>query len=76
MMTGCAVVTYDLGALKEVIGECGFVVKTEKEFLTAMERIDTINNTKVREWAMKWDARKIVGDYIPLMEKVVNGLRW
>ena len=75
MACGCPVITYDRGAMKEVIGTGGVVVDTEAEFLNAMENIDCLD-INPREWAQKWDIHKVVGDYLPLYEEVANGLRW
>ncbi len=77
MMCGCPVITYNFGAMSEVIKDSygGFVVNSEEEFLWAMDR--TLDREKVRQYAVdRWAVDKIVKNYLVLLEEVVSGRRW
>ena len=76
MMCGCPVITYNIGALNEVVGLGGLVVNTEDEFIKAMQEVQYFPRDEVRKWALKWDRTNIVGDYVKLMEEVAGGKRW
>lgn len=72
---GTPVITYNKGALKEVVGGGGRVVDTEVELLDAM-RNPNRSTKECRDWSMRWDVRKVVEDYVKLYEEVADGKRW
>ena len=72
---GCPVITWNKGAMREVIGNAGYVVDTEEEFLYAMEHC-YISPSVCRERALRWSVDKVVKDYVGLYGEVANGLRW
>ena len=76
MMCGCSVITYNLGAMKEVMGDYGCVVDTEEQFLAAMGAVPPTPEI-VRNYALsRWATSKVVADCLKLLEEVAGGRRW
>ena len=76
LMTGCSVITYDLGAMKEIVGSWGAVVDTENDFLLAMQRKPPAP-IGCREYAIsRWETNRVVSNYIKLYKEVAEGKRW
>lgn len=73
---GCPAITYNKGAMKEVIGEAGYVVDTEEEFLEAMRNVGSFDRSLCVRQAERWRPEIVVTNYIKLYERVANGARW
>jgi glycosyltransferase involved in cell wall biosynthesis len=80
MMCGCPCVTYDRGAMKEVVedGVTGFVVKTEEQFKQAMKKVEELDCETIRKVAVeRWAREKVVKNYADnVYPRVAEGLKW
>lgn len=78
MMCGTPVITFDKGAMSEVVGRGGYVATDDQDFKEAMkEVIDEFSSHDVHDYAVEKYARsKVVSDYVKLYKAVANGERW
>lgn len=62
---GTPVIISDVGASSELVrhGETGFVCRDEKDYIDAIRKIDTIDRTACRQFAMRFDVKKMIEDY-------------
>lgn len=76
---GCPIVTYDVGALSEVVehGVTGFLARDREEFKAYMGRVGELNPETIREGAAaRWSVEAMVGRLLEVAERVANGDRW
>lgn len=79
MLVGMPVIIADIGAAPELVthGVNGFLCRGEKEFLWAINHVNELEPQKsYEEIKHRFDIKTVISDYIPLYEKVANGLRW
>lgn len=77
MMCGTPVITYDKGAMTEVVGDGGYCARDDEQFKNYMKIVHGLNPKEIHKVAMARYARaKIVADYVKLYERVVEGARW
>lgn len=73
---GTPVIISDVGASRELIdhGKTGFVVRSESEFIEAINNIGTIDRKYCRKFAQQFDVNKMVDTYEQLYKKLINRL--
>jgi len=79
LLTGTPVVTYDVGALPEVInhGVTGFLAQDREEFKEYMMKVDDLDPKTVREKAIaRWSVEATVNRLLKVVERVSSGERW
>ncbi len=79
MLCGAPVITSRIGALPEIIkhGVNGFLCSTWEEYCQALKDVDKLKPLDTRDELVKsYSIESVVRGYIPLYEKVVQGLRW
>jgi len=72
---GTPVIAFNKGAMSEIIShnKTGFVVKTEKEMISAIKNINKIKRQDCREWVEKnFSVERMVDDYEKLYKKLVK----
>lgn len=75
MACGTPVIAFDRGSVPEVVkdGVTGFIVKTEKEMIKAVKKIDQIDRTACRAWVeKKFSLERMVGDYEKAYYRVLH----
>lgn len=76
MATGCPVISFRRGSSPEIIvhGKTGFVVDNEKQMISAVKRIDTIDRQACREHVKeKFNLKQMVDGYEKVYDEIVNG---
>jgi len=73
---GCPVVTWNRGAMKEVVGDAGYVVDTEDAFIEAIHNVEYFDRSLCVRRAQRWDVIKVVDSIIPVYESIADGERW
>lgn len=74
---GTAVIAMRAGALPEIVehGVTGFIVSSEDEMAQAVNRVGEISSERCRsEAARRFDADRMVGDYLRLYERLLREL--
>ncbi|MDP3065037.1 MAG: glycosyltransferase, partial [Chloroflexota bacterium] len=76
---GAPVVTYDVGALSEVVehGVTGFLAKHREEFKTYMGRVGELHPDVIREKAAaRWSVEATADRLLEVAQRVAKGERW
>lgn len=79
MLCGTPVIIYDQGASREVVDEgvTGFVIPGVAGLGQAMKACETLDRAGCRERAVdRWDYRRVVARWLPVMEEATRGARW
>lgn len=72
MACGTPTIAYDRGAMREVIGEAGVLVRDAKELAEAMQAGPSIARSRCRERAERWfSAAAMVSRYRPVYERAI-----
>jgi len=77
MSAGVPVVAFDRGSMKEIIldGKTGFIVKTVKEMVRAIGKVDTLNRKLIRKYALShFSSESMTDAYEKVYESVVAKL--
>ncbi len=72
---GTPVIAFKRGAMPEIIshGHTGFVVKTEKEMVEAVKKIDKIERHDCRQWVEKnFTVKRMTDEYEKLYRKLIK----
>jgi len=79
LMCGTPVITFNRGAMKEVVGEMSFAAKDDEEFKNAMETAPS-DPDDFRQISLmahtQYSSRNVVYQYQSLYEHVAKGARW
>ena len=76
MFCGTPVIAFNRGSMPELIvhEKTGFLVKTKKEAVEAVEKIQNIDRKYCRQWAAsKFSSEKMTDDYIAVYKKILSG---
>jgi len=74
LISGTPVICSRFGSMKELVNsEVGFICDTEKDFIDAIERVDSINSYNCRDWAMQFNYLNMAKKYVELYERVLSG---
>lgn len=79
MLCGAPVIAPNIGAMPEIVthGVNGYLCDRADGFLWAMRNIDKLDPMKIyAETVERFSIENTVKNYIPLYEKVADGLRW
>ena len=75
MACGTPVIAYNHGSVPEIIdrGETGFIVEDEEEAVRALENIDLIDRSRVREiFETRFSAKVMANNYVRLFEQITQ----
>jgi len=79
LMFGCPCITYNQGAMSEVIEHevTGFLASDEHEFKQYMLKVNALNRKRLRKIALsRWSVEATVDRLLETAEKVSKGERW
>lgn len=74
MACGTPVIAFDYGSVKEIIenGKNGFIVKTKREMINAMKKVDCIDRNYCRKSIeRKFTIEKMTDEYLKLYKKII-----
>lgn len=79
LLCGQPVIVPNLGALPEIVtqGIDGFLCRTEKEYMDAIQGVDQLKPEKTYQQTKAiYSIENVVKGYLPLYKSVAEGLRW
>ncbi len=79
MLCGTPVIVRNLGAMSEIVtqGVDGYLCDSPEDFTYSVSEVAKLEPLKtLKQNTEKYSIEKVVSDYIPLYEKVRDGLRW
>jgi len=79
MLAGVPCIAYDQGAMSEVIDEgvTGFVIPGPAGLAAAIKQCEVLDRVRCRAVGMeRWDYRRVVAKWLPVMESVMKGECW
>ena len=75
MLCGTPVIAFDRGSMPEVIksDQTGFLVPDVAEAVQVVDRVDKLNRSQCREWAVaNFSQEKMIRDYLEVYSKVLS----